>query len=154
MPSIERPLEGDVLLHDLQEEFDTTADVAILERSGRNARTLIKSGPLRVTLVVLARGGEIPEHSAEGPITVQPVEGSILFTAQGKSYAIEPGQLLSAGPGVPHAVSSEGGGAFLLTLCNPAPTAPAPSGPAPSGPPPSGPASSGPAPSADGEGAS
>jgi quercetin dioxygenase-like cupin family protein len=119
MPSIERPLSGDILLHDLQEEFDQTADAAILERSGRNARTLIKSGPLRVTLVVLAPGGEISEHSADGPITIQPVEGSIRFTALGQVHEIGPGEVLSAGPGVPHTVASDGGGAFLLTLCNP-----------------------------------
>ncbi|HSL83345.1 MAG TPA: cupin domain-containing protein [Thermoanaerobaculia bacterium] len=119
MSSIERPLSGDVLVHDLRSEREQAGDPSILERSGRNARTLIKSGPLRVTVVVLAAGGEIPEHSAEGPITIQPVTGSISFTALGRTYELGEGELLSAGPRIPHSVASEGGGTFLLTVAHP-----------------------------------
>lgn len=119
MPSIERPLAGDVLVFDLEEE-EAEADMPeLLERSGRNARTLLKSGPLRVTLVVLGPGGEIPEHSAPGPITVQPVRGRIRFVAAGETYDLGPGELLSAGPGVDHSVSSEQGASFLLTVAHP-----------------------------------
>jgi len=119
MPSIQRPLSGDVLLLDLAEERARAADPVLLERSGRNARTLLKSGPLRVTLVVLAPGGEIATHQAEGPITIHPLEGRIRITAEGQAYALAPGQVLAAGPGVPHAVSSAQGGSFLLTVAHP-----------------------------------
>ncbi len=119
MPSIDRPLSGDVLVFDLDEERDHAADPAPLERSGRNARTILKSDALRVTVVALAPGGAIPEHQAEGPITVQPIRGRIRFTAGGRDYELAPGQLLSAGPGVPHSVRSEEGGAFLLTVAAP-----------------------------------
>lgn len=116
MPSIERPLSGDVLLYDLDEEQEIISDPAIIERSGRNARTLIKSGPIRVTMIVVGAGGKVPEHAAEGPITVQPVEGRIRLMAQGRSYALGPGELLSLGPGIPHSIGSEEGAAFLLTI--------------------------------------
>ncbi len=116
MPSIERPLSGDVLVFSLDEEREHAADSAALDRSGRNARTLLKSGALRVTLVVLAAGGEIAEHEADGPITVQPVSGRIRFTAQGQDHDLGPRQLLALGAGIRHSVSSESGGAFLLTV--------------------------------------
>lgn len=119
MPSIDRPLSGDVLVFDLEEEEDEAADQKILERSGRNARTVLKSGPLRVTLVVLAPGGETSEHSAPGPITVQPVRGTIRFTVGGETYHLGPGKMLSAGPEVDHAVFSEEGASFLLTVAQP-----------------------------------
>lgn len=119
MPSIERPLSGDVLVFDVEEERQRAADPSLLERSGRNARTLLKSGPLRVTLVVLAAGGEVAEHRADGPITVQPVQGRIRFTADGRDYDIGPGEILSAGPGIRHRVTSEQGATFLLTLAQP-----------------------------------
>ena len=119
MSSIERPLSADVLVFDLEKEQGVTADPALLERSGKNARTLLKSGPLRVSLVVLAAGGEIAEHQSEGPITVQPVQGSVRFSAQGRDYDLRPGEVLAAGPGVRHRVSSDGGGAFLLTVAHP-----------------------------------
>lgn len=116
MPSIQRPLSADVLTFDLEDELAQVTDAALLQRSGRIARTLIKSGALRVTLVVLAPGGEIPEHRADGPIMVQPVRGRIRFRAAGRDHQLEPGRILSAGAAVPHSVSSDEGGAFLLTV--------------------------------------
>jgi quercetin dioxygenase-like cupin family protein len=119
MPSIRRPLSGDVLVFDLREERRRASDAAVLARSGRNARTLLKDGPLRVTLVVLAPGGELAEHQAEGPITVQPVEGRIRFTVDGVTHELEPGEMLSAGARVRHAVASGEGATFLLTVALP-----------------------------------
>jgi quercetin dioxygenase-like cupin family protein len=87
--------------------------------SGRSARTLLKKGGLRVTLVVLAPGGALAEHVAPGPITVQPLTGRISFRAAGREHPIEPGQLLAVAAGVPHAVHSVDGGSFLLTLARP-----------------------------------
>lgn len=75
MPSIQRPLSGDILVFDIDEERERAADPELINRSGRNARTLLKDGPLRVTLVVLGAAGELAEHEAAGPITVQVVNG-------------------------------------------------------------------------------
>jgi quercetin dioxygenase-like cupin family protein len=118
MSSIQRPLSGDVLRFDLGEERGHAQDATILERSGRNARTLLKEGPLRVTLVVLAPGGEIAEHQASGPITVQPLEGRIRFAIAGEDHDIGPGELLSVAPGVRHRVRSAAGATFLLTVAS------------------------------------
>jgi quercetin dioxygenase-like cupin family protein len=119
MPSIERPLSGDVLVFRLDEERARTEDPAALRRHGPAARVLLKDGPLRVTVIVLGPGGKIAEHSAEGPITVQPLIGSIQFTALGKHHELSPGQLLSAGAGIRHEVSSQDGATFLLTIAQP-----------------------------------
>ena len=119
MSSIDRPLSGDVMLSNLHEARGEAADPATLERSGRSARTLFKQGPLRATLVVLAPGGEMAEHQAPGPITLQPLDGRIRFSSGGDVHELVPGDLLTAGPGVSHAVSSEEGGSFLLTMVHP-----------------------------------
>jgi quercetin dioxygenase-like cupin family protein len=74
-----------------------------------------------VTLIVIAAGGQIPEHQAEGPITVQPIEGSIRFTADDVDHDLQPGAMLFAGPRVRHRVSSERGASFLLTVSHPGP---------------------------------
>lgn len=118
MPSIQRPLSGDVLVFDLGEEQQRATDPAVAQRGGPSARTLLKDGPLRVTLIVLAPNGAIAEHKAEGPITVQPLQGTIRFTVSGSEHDLRPGQLLSLGAGVRHAVSSDAGGAFLLTVAH------------------------------------
>ncbi|MGH7507235.1 MAG: cupin domain-containing protein [Longimicrobiales bacterium] len=121
MPSIQRPLSGDVLVFTLAEECERLADPSIVDRSGRNARTLLKNGALRVTFIMLGPGGAIAEHQAAGPITVQPLQGRLRFTALGRKHDVGPGELLSAGPGIRHSVASEGGATFLLTVAMPMP---------------------------------
>lgn len=118
MPSIDRPLSGDVMVFDLAAERGTVEDSSTAHRAGRSARTLLKDGPLRVTLVILEPGGEVAEHHASGPMTLQPLDGRITFLAGGEAHEVGPGELLTAGPGVPHQVRSREGGAFLLTVVN------------------------------------
>lgn len=131
MPSLDRPLQGEVLRFRLGEEPRATerrsreehlksCDEDILARSGRSARTLVKNGPLRVTLITLAAGGTIPEHHVDGPITVHVLRGTIRFRVAEEEHVLEPGDLLSLDGGVPHSVHSETGGAFLLTVASPA----------------------------------
>jgi quercetin dioxygenase-like cupin family protein len=119
MPSIQRPLSGDVMRFDLRAEDERTADPATIQAHGRAARTLLKDGPLRITMIVLAPGGTVAEHHADGPITIQPLRGTIRFTAAGEDHEIGPGELLSAGAGVRHSVASDDGAAFLLTVSLP-----------------------------------
>jgi quercetin dioxygenase-like cupin family protein len=116
MPSIQRPLSGDVLVFEIDEERERAADPELLERSGRNARTLLKDGSLRVTLVVLGAGGELAEHEAAGPITIQVIEGRIRFRAADDEHDLIAGQLLAAGAGVRHQIRSTDGASFLLTV--------------------------------------
>lgn len=116
MSPVDRPLSDDVMVFDLEHERDRIASPAAGEPGGRGARTLLKSGPLRVTMVVLAPGATIAEHRAEGPITIQPLQGRIRFTAEAVVREVGPGQMLCAGPGIPHAVASAEGAVFLLTI--------------------------------------
>lgn len=119
MSSIDRPLHADVLRFDLTEEERQATHPETLERDGRSSRTLLKDGPLRVTLIVLAPGGGIPEHTAPGPVTVQPLRGEVEVTVAGEIHAVTADGLLTFGPGVPHSVRSTEGGAFLLTVVQP-----------------------------------
>jgi quercetin dioxygenase-like cupin family protein len=116
MSSIDRPLSGDVMRFDLQEERQRVADPALLEPHGRTARTLLKEGPLRVTLVMVRAGGRIDAHHSAGPITVHVLDGDIRFRVAGHHYRLTPGDLLAVGAGLEHDVASDGGGTFLLTV--------------------------------------
>lgn len=116
MSAITRPLADRVLRFRLEEEAFRVATTEALARGERSARTLIKDGPLRVTLITLAAGGSIAEHHAAGPITVQPLHGRVIFRVDDEVHLLEPGDLLSLGAGVRHAVESDTGGVFLLTV--------------------------------------
>lgn len=112
---VNHDVSGTVLTFDLVHELRTLRNE--LERTGaRTARTLVKEGSLRVTLVGINPGGELRPHRADGPITVHVLEGEIEFHADGRSITLAPGALLSLAPGVEHGVRSAAGGVFLLTL--------------------------------------
>jgi quercetin dioxygenase-like cupin family protein len=120
MSSIDRELHADVLRFDLDAEEENATRPDTLDRDGRSGRTLLKEGPLRVTLVVLAPGGGIPEHEARGgPITIQPLRGRVEATVAGADHTVGPGELLAVDRAVPYAMRSEDGAAFLLTVIYP-----------------------------------
>ena len=119
MSSIDRPLSGATLRFALTEERARVDDPELLKRNGRNARTLVKEGPLRVTLVMVGAGGGIAPHLTDGPITVHVLDGDIRFRVSGKEHALGAGDLLVVDGGVEHAVASSAGGTFLLTVVQP-----------------------------------
>lgn len=122
MPSIRRSLSGRPLLLSLVEERERTEDSALRKDRGRTARTLVKDDHLRVTLVTLGPGGEVGEHTAPGPITVQPLSGRARFTVDGTDHELGVGDFLALEANVTHSVASEEGGTFLLTVTQPDPT--------------------------------
>ncbi|HET7322585.1 MAG TPA: cupin domain-containing protein [Longimicrobiaceae bacterium] len=116
MSSLNRPLAGQPLHFHLGGGRSALVDAALLEKSGRSARTLVKEGPMRVTLIALAAGGNLAPHHAEGPITVHVLDGAIRFLAGDDSWELSAGDVLSLPAGVQHAVESESGGEFLVTI--------------------------------------
>ena len=115
MSSMHRSSSGEVLVHHLTED-ERLVDQTLLAQHGRSARTLVKQGPLRLTLIALAPGGDIAAHRASGPVSMHIVEGEIVFAALGHEYVAKPGDILVMAAGVEHAVRSETGGVFLLTV--------------------------------------
>ena len=110
-----RTISGEVLVQHLTEDA-MLIDRGLVEQHGRSARTLVKEGPLRVTMIALAANGTLPAHSTAGPISVQLFEGDITFTAAGREYPLAKGNLLVIAANVEHSARSSTGGAFLLTV--------------------------------------
>lgn len=119
MATITRRLHGELLRFGIDEEAFGLARSRPLADRGRSARTLVKDGALRVTLVALSARQSIPLHRAEGPITIQPVHGSVRVDVGDERVELEPNDLLSLGAAVEHAVSSARGAVFLLTVVSP-----------------------------------
>lgn len=115
MTPVHRSLTGDVLTFDLDEEMRLARDELAGGRV-RTARTLVKEGALRLTLVSLGPGAAIHEHDAEGPITIHVLDGELELNAGGESRVHGPGALIALDQRVRHAVSSARGAMFLLTL--------------------------------------
>jgi quercetin dioxygenase-like cupin family protein len=122
MSSLDRSPRREVLGFDLDQERARLNDPVLLERTGRNALTLVKNGPLRVVLIMVRPGGKIAPHRAAGPITAQVLDGDIRFRAAGQDHRLGTGDLLVLDAGVEHDVNSDAGGTFLLTMVQPAQT--------------------------------
>jgi quercetin dioxygenase-like cupin family protein len=115
MSSMHRTIEGDVLVNHLTGD-DWMIDKDLLARHGRTARTLVKEGPVRLTLMAMAAGGVLPSHSTGGPVTIHVTDGELLFKALDRDYPLKTGDVLVLAPGVEHSATSEKGGTFLLTV--------------------------------------
>ena len=115
MSSMHRILEGDVLVHYLTQN-ERMIDQTLLARHGRTARTLVKNGVLRLTIIAIAAGGNMPAHRTGGPVSIHVLEGEIIFAALGREYALSTGDILVLAPDVEHSARSATGGQFLLTV--------------------------------------
>jgi quercetin dioxygenase-like cupin family protein len=71
--------------------------------SGRRSETLLKTPSLRVVLITMRAGTELAEHSAPGPITVQPLQGRFTLNVEGEEQEITPGTLVAVEERTPHA---------------------------------------------------
>lgn len=115
MSSMKRETTGDVLFHRLGRD-ELTLDAALMQEHGRTARTLVKEGALRLTLMGLAPGGLLPEHAATGPIAIHVLRGDVVFSAPDGDHALTAGDVLVFAAGVRHAAHSAAGCVFLLTV--------------------------------------
>ena len=115
MSSTNRIMDGEVLVHHLTED-ERMLDPELLARHGRTARTVVKEGPLRLTIMGIAAGGVLPAHSTDAHVTIHLLEGEVTFTARGREYPLHSGDVLVLAPGVEHEARSAQGGVFLLTV--------------------------------------
>lgn len=105
-------------------EFNLTREIELLLaepewKAGQNSKTLVKYDMLRVVLIVLRAGAQIPEHKAAGPISIHNVRGRIRVRAHGRTFDLPAGGLLTLEQGAPHDVEGVEDSAFVLTIAWP-----------------------------------
>jgi quercetin dioxygenase-like cupin family protein len=86
------------------------------QKGPRNAMTLHKGPGLRVVLVAMHGNTTLPAHRAEGPISVQVLEGILTFGVETHAVTLRAGELLTLHAGIPHSVEALEESALLLTL--------------------------------------
>ncbi len=115
MSPVRHRVSGAVLSFPLVEEMHRVRG-ELASSETRIARTLVKEGPIRVTLVAVAPGGALHEHTADGPVTIQVLDGDLELDAGSRTWPADAGTLLALEAGVAHAVRSPSGCVFLLTV--------------------------------------
>jgi quercetin dioxygenase-like cupin family protein len=102
-------------------EFDLPAEIHRLQAEatwsrGQNARTLVKYGDLRVVLIALQATVQIPEHQAEGRVSIHVITGHVQLKASGRTFALRAGGIVALDRGVRHHVEAVEESALLLTI--------------------------------------
>jgi quercetin dioxygenase-like cupin family protein len=115
MSSMQRTIEGEVLVNHLTHD-DWMIDQDLLTKHGRTARTLVKEGPVRLTLMAFAPGSTLPTHSTADPVTIHVLEGEVVFSALDREYPLKTNDVLVFAPGVEHSATSTSGGKLLLSV--------------------------------------
>ena|SRR5262245_5032991 len=121
-PTTERPLDAPLLTFDLSTLVTQIKSEDTWAKGSRNGMTLLKGQGLRVVLVAMRAGTVIPSHRAEGPLSLQVVEGTLKFIAAPQEVTLGEGQVLTLQAGIPHRVEAIEESAFLLTLATETPS--------------------------------
>jgi uncharacterized protein (DUF2249 family) len=74
---------------------------------------------MRVVLVSLRAGQSLPEHSANGLVTVYSASGRVLFYEGSECSDMVPGTLIRVPPGLPHRVEAKEDSRLLVTMIKP-----------------------------------
>jgi quercetin dioxygenase-like cupin family protein len=110
------PLDAPLLTFDLPDLVRQIKSEETWHKAERNTIPLFKTDRMRGVLLALRAGTVISSHRADGPITVQLLEGRIRFSAESQTVTLVKGQLLTLQAGLPHAVEAEEESVFLLTV--------------------------------------
>ncbi len=121
MSSMHRTVSGNIIVQHLGADA-LMIDPILLAKHGRSARTLVKEGALRLTLMGLAAGGVLPPHSTDNPVSIHVLDGDVIFYALDHEYALAAGDVLIFAARVEHAARSVRGVLFLLTVAHTPPS--------------------------------
>ena len=111
-----RLMDAPLVSMDIPEFIKQLKAEATWENSDRNAMTVFKTNGMRIVLIALHEDAILKKHTADGIISVQVLEGEIIFSTDDQSVVIRKGQMIALHKGLPHSVKAIKESVFLLTL--------------------------------------
>ena len=115
-PQGERIMDAALVTIDLSSFTKQIREEKTWKDSDRNAITVFKTDGMRIVLIALHKDAEMATHTADGMISVQVLEGQILFTTEEQLVELGQGEMLALHENVPHSVLAKEETIFLLTL--------------------------------------
>ncbi len=82
----------------------------------KDSETLVRTDHLEILRYALPAGKGVGTHTAAGTLVVQCLEGTVEFTALGKTQKLTPGTMLYLPDHEPHALKAVSEALLLLTL--------------------------------------
>lgn len=114
-------ISEEIIRYSLDDELEKLKAAPSWRReSGRSAETLVKYNEFRIVLVRMKPGSYMSHHKAEGPISIQSIQGKIRVHLPGdRTEDLGPGDLLTLDRCLEHDVEALEESAFLLTIAWP-----------------------------------
>ena len=112
----ERTIDAPLVTINLLSFIEQIRNEKAWEDSDRNAITVFKTNGMRIVLIALHKNAEMIKHTANGLISVQVLEGQMLFNTNEQSINLGKGQMLALHKGIAHSVVAIEETVFLLTL--------------------------------------
>lgn len=114
-------LAEEIIRHSLSNELDKLKRAPSWQReTGRSSETLVKYDEFRIVLVRMKPGSYMSHHRAEGPISIQALQGRIrVHLPADRTEDLKPGDLLTLERCLEHDVEALEESAFLLTIAWP-----------------------------------
>lgn len=114
-------LEAEVIRRNIHDELEKLKKAPSWQReSGRSAETLVKYKEFRIVLVGMKPGSYMSHHRAEGPISIQVIQGKLrVHLPEDRTEDLQTGELLTLDRCLEHDVEALEESAFLLTIAWP-----------------------------------
>jgi quercetin dioxygenase-like cupin family protein len=102
---------------------DVTSVLPLGDALGQTQTTaLFREPQLEVMRLVLPAGKGMPEHAVNGPITVQCIEGEVIFSYGNTDRLMRAGDLLYLGAGIAHKLAAIRSASVLVSIVLQAPS--------------------------------
>ena len=112
-------MSGDLLRFHLNDEASACMEQAKGSPQGRAAKTLVREGQLRLTVLALRQGVALDEHVSPGATTIQVLRGTVRFTIAGQDLELNAGDVVALDGDPAHAVEGREDSVLLLTVTVP-----------------------------------
>lgn len=109
-------LTGAALSFSLAAEDLALRERASTAKSGRAAKTLVKEGTLRVTLIVMRKGSALSPHQVDGVVSLHVLRGRVRVAAEGTLVDLSSDGLLVLDQEVAHTAEALTDCSLLITV--------------------------------------
>lgn len=115
-PEGERTIDAPLVAIDLNSFIDLIKKEKAWKKGDRNAITVFKTNGMRIVLIALRKDAEITEHKTDGLMSLQVLEGEMIFKTETQTVELIKGEMLALHETISHAVLAKEETFFLLTL--------------------------------------
>lgn len=117
-PQGERQIDAPLVKIDIPFFVDEIRNEKTWLEGDRNAITIFKTALMRIVLIALRKGATLKKHKTDGIISVQVLEGKMIFTTDEQTVELGRGEMITLHNGIAHSVFAKEETVFLLTIAS------------------------------------